>query len=77
MSATASLDAVLPPRGPCGLCGHPDARHRICDAVAERLRAGDTVADIATDYDLPETDLAVVAAWGDAPHLGWLGSDDA
>ena len=40
-------------RGPCGLCGGPDARHRVLDAIAERVTAGDTIDDTAADYGMP------------------------
>lgn len=38
--------------GPCGLCGwHPDQRHRIRDAIFDRLVAGDGIEDICRDYE--------------------------
>ncbi len=47
------LDQYLPPRGPCGFCGDGDARHRVIDAIVERVRAGDHPDDLAEDYALP------------------------
>ena len=58
------LDLIGPHRGPCALCGHPDARHRTLDAIRERLQAGDTAGDIAEDYQL---DTRTIHRIGDAP----------
>lgn len=46
------LDEHFPRRGPCLLCGVPgeDARHRVIDAIAERVRAGDAEEMVADDY---------------------------
>ncbi len=48
-----------PPRGPCGLCGGPDARHRIADAMVGTYLAGDPLTLIAWDHEV--TDVALVA----------------
>ena len=48
--ATDKLDLIGPYRGSCGLCGHPDARHRVYDAIRERLAAGESVEGVAADY---------------------------
>ena len=38
--------------GPCGICGvHPDQRHRIRDAIFERVAAGEDIEDVCRDYD--------------------------
>lgn len=50
--------AYLPPRGPCGICGGPDARHRIVDAIRSSHKAGDSVADLARWYEVPEPFVA-------------------
>jgi hypothetical protein len=34
-----SWDALGPPRGECAFCGHPDARHRVADTIAEHVTA--------------------------------------
>lgn len=47
------LDLVGPFRGPCGICGGPDARHRMADAIAGCVRAGDSPESIAEDYGVP------------------------
>ena len=52
MSLPKWLDKHLPPRGPCGICGGPDARHRIIDAIRARYSAGESILSIAADYNL-------------------------
>lgn len=63
MSRPADVRAVLsafgPPAGPCALCGLPDKRHRILEAVAENVRAGDSPAFVAEAYGVS---LAAVGA---------------
>jgi hypothetical protein len=55
-SETARLDILVPPRGPCGFCGGPDARHRLFDAIREQANAGDSRQMIIDNYELsPET----------------------
>lgn len=44
----------LPFRGPCLFCGHPDARHRLFDAIVGRHQAGESVELLAWDYGLAE-----------------------
>lgn len=56
-------DLTGPERGPCGLCGHHDARHRVYDAIQGRVEAGDDVASTADDYNLTaDTVQAIVDA---------------
>lgn len=38
--------------GSCGLCGYWDERHRMIEAVRGRIKAGETVADLARDYSI-------------------------
>ncbi len=40
-----------PPSGVCAFCGYPDRRHRLWDMVLSRFKAGETLQDLATDYD--------------------------
>ncbi len=47
-------DAFGPHRGPCGLCGCPDARHREADAMVSRYLAGDELRLIAYDYEVAD-----------------------
>ena len=52
---------LWPPRGPCLLCGVPglDARHRVMDAVAGLVLAGDAAETIAEDYGVSMLAIAV------------------
>ena len=55
MSADATkslIDLVGPFTGPCGLCGGTDSRHRVADAIAEQVRAGDSPQSVADDFGL-------------------------
>ena len=49
-------------RGPCGLCGFHDARHRVYEAIEDRLHAGESAESCADDYDLPLADVLAIAA---------------
>jgi hypothetical protein len=51
-AALALISEELPYRGPCGICGAIDARHRLIDAVTGRLAAGESVYEVAWDYGL-------------------------
>ena len=53
MSLPKWVDAYMPPRGRCLVCGAPDARHRVTDAAWEALRAGDSMPVVAEEYGLP------------------------
>jgi len=60
----ATYDMFWPYSGRCGLCGHPDARHRAAEALTERLEAGDQPADLAADYNLTwDAHVWAVAFW--------------
>ncbi len=50
MSLPDFVTAEIPERGPCGICGDPDARHRVLDAIAGMVRGGDDAASVAADY---------------------------
>ena len=52
-TAPGWVDECYPPHGRCGFCNSPDARHRVLDAVASRLAAGEPARSVADDYDLP------------------------
>lgn len=60
-----TLDLVGAYRGPCGLCGCLDARHRIFDAIRSRNRAGDDVGMIADDHGYAEWQVQAII---DAPE---------
>lgn len=56
------LAEFLPPRGPCALCGDPEARHRMVDAIRARVRAGESVRFVAKDYEMPEPFIRRICA---------------
>lgn len=37
-------------QSPCGMCGHPDQRHRVAEAIAERVAAGEDAQAVWRDY---------------------------
>lgn len=46
----AIIEREMPQTGPCGLCGGPDARHRVLDAIWGGASAGDSALSLADDY---------------------------
>lgn len=36
--------------GPCVFCGFPDSRHRVVDAIEERVETGESWEDVLRDY---------------------------
>jgi hypothetical protein len=61
---------LIPDTGPCALCGRPEERHRVADAVLRRIRAGDTVAAVAADFGLDPALLAEAVGEGNAADKG-------
>lgn len=61
------MDEFAPMRGPCLVCeSGADQRHRILDAVADRVRAGDSAVEVAQDYGWPERFVQRIAdEWQD------------
>ncbi len=53
---------IAPEPSPCGVCGGPDARHRIGDAITERLTAGDDSTGVWIDYGIPIPALWCITA---------------
>lgn len=55
------------PASPCGLCGDEQVgqRHRIIDAIAERIRAGDYWTDVIYEWhpDMPLEQAAEMAIY--------------
>lgn len=43
----AVLDRLFPARGPCGICGGPDARHRLWDSLDGQSRSADGILGTA------------------------------
>ena len=58
MTRRKGIDDYFPPCGPCGICGGPDGRHRLFDAIRDRYRAGESAAAIAEDLDVPTRGVA-------------------
>lgn len=49
----------------CAFCGHPDAAHRVADAICERIEAGEPRAEVLADYGWTEERLADWLEWDD------------
>jgi Holliday junction resolvase RusA-like endonuclease len=69
------LDAHFPRRGPCLICGVPgeDARHRVVDAIADRVLAGDDEQSVADDHGVTVEAVHVAVADRLYPLTGPLG----
>ena len=65
------VDEYFPDSGPCALCGDTTlgARHRMIDAIAELVKAGDSPEFIADSYGIPVAAVAVALA------ASWVVSD--
>jgi hypothetical protein len=64
--ADPALDAYpeLGPVSPCGLCGSGlPQRHRMVDAIAGQLGAGEYPEDIAEELAVPRAAVHAVALW--------------
>lgn len=55
------VDDHLPYVGHCGTCGSPDSRHRVLDAIASRLAAGENARSVADDYGYPTRFIGRIA----------------
>lgn len=55
------IERYFPINGPCLMCGTPgfSARHRVIDAIRDRVKAGEAVDAVADDFELP---ISVVRA---------------
>lgn len=60
-----ALDAFLPRLGPCGICATAglDQRHRVVDAIAERLEAGEDPEDTAGEFGVTPEAVEAVTLW--------------
>ena len=65
----ATWDLIGPFSGPCGLCGHPDRRHRIADALVSLTLAGEAPEDISADHEMPVESVIAVTSTGVAAEL--------
>lgn len=59
------LDEHFAQSGECGLCSTPGlgARHRVVDAIAGRLEAGEDAGEVARDYGQPVEAVEAVRLW--------------
>ena len=78
--ADPALDEWFVQSGPCGLCGAPGldggvlgARHRVIDAIAGALAAGESPEVAAWDYNLPAGAITAVQQWMGKWPGGWRG----
>lgn len=51
--------------GPCLVCGTPgaDQRHRVIEAIADAVNAGDGEEDVAADYGVPVEAVRACVQW--------------
>jgi hypothetical protein len=67
----AMTQGIAPYRGPCAICGGPDARHRLFDSL--RVDTG-TDAEAAREYRVPVLLVRIVRAQKRRPnHSDWRG----
>ena len=57
------VEKHFPPQGVCLLCGFGDKRHRMFDAIADRIRAGESERSVIVDYRLPRSTVRAIVAW--------------
>jgi hypothetical protein len=59
------IDQWFPPRGQCRICGVPgaDQRHRVIEAIADAVNAGDGEEDVAADYNVPVEAVRACLEW--------------
>lgn len=64
------LQAVHRYAGECIFCGGPDKRHRVMDSITGQFHAGDSVAYLSGDFDMPvdqvERIIAGCSGWSRA-----------
>lgn len=60
-----SVDRWFPRRGPCLVCQVPgaDQRHRVIEAIADAVEAGDGEEDVARDYGVPVEAVRACVDW--------------
>jgi hypothetical protein len=59
------LDGWFKTRSQCGVCGVPGlpSRHRVVEAIADLLAAGEDEQVIAEEYGVPYEAVTVVGEW--------------
>lgn len=58
----SKLDRIWPERGPCGICGGPDARHRLWDAIEGQARTKDGPHGTARWMDVSLRQVLIIMA---------------
>jgi hypothetical protein len=54
------LNRLYPKRGPCAICGGPDARHRLWDSIDGYLRVGEPLDFIMDDFSVTKEQVEAV-----------------
>lgn len=55
-----TLDRWFKPRGPRGICGGPDARHRLGDSIYGQWRAGDDTSALFSWFGIKHRAIVAV-----------------
>jgi hypothetical protein len=58
--------------GPCSICGHADARHRICDSIRDRCNAGDTPGSVALDFGIDVEAILTLVLMSPLEYDEWM-----
>lgn len=69
--ADPALDAHFPARNPCGLCGRLPQRHRVVDAIAGALAAGETEQDVMDELGVSLDAVMAVQSWANRWPGAW------
>jgi hypothetical protein len=70
--ADPALDALFPKVGPCGFCGLFDQRHRVIDAMAGMLAAGEDPEVVAEEFGRTPEAMQAVREWAKRWPGAWL-----
>lgn len=62
MSQVDIIDEWRGYNGRCGLCGYWDQRHRMIECIRGRVKAGDSIADLAKEYQESKIDERIINA---------------
>lgn len=59
------IDRYFPPLGQCLICNTPglDQRHRVIDAIADAVAAGEGEEDVAADMGVSVEAVGAAVAW--------------
>jgi phage terminase large subunit GpA-like protein len=71
--ADPALDGWFAKQGACGICGVPGLpqRHRVVDAIAGALAAGEDREDVAGEYGVTAAAIQAVASWAERWPGAW------